>query len=198
MSQYFDNDTSVKSTEKDISYTVGGKVITLKTDNGVFSKSRLDEGTYALIKVLLPLNLSGNVLDVGCGYGALGLTIAYLNPNIVMTCSDVNLRALNLCKTNAEHLQIASRVTCLLSDVYQHIEGKFSSILINPPIRAGKKTIYAMYQGAKDYLLDGGSLFIVIRKSQGANSSKDFIESVFGNCTLLKKDKGYYIYQATK
>ena len=104
---------------------------------------------------------------------------------------------INTNKDNIKKLKLVN-VTCLQSDIYQNVEGLFDSIVINPPIRAGKKVIYAMFKGAYDYLIDGGSLFIVIRKSHGAFSARDYITSIFGNCTLLKRDKGYYIYQATK
>ena len=82
------------------------------------------------------------------------------------------------------------------SEVYQNVEGTFDNIFINPPIRAGKKVIYKMFEDAKGLLNKNGSLFFVIRKSHGAESAQRFVNSVFGNCTLLKRDKGYYIYHA--
>lgn len=197
MPQYFENDSSLKSSPKLISYDIYERHFTLKTDLGVFSKNSIDEGTYAFLKVLVPLHLQGHILDVGCGYGALGLTLASFIPNARFVLVDVNERALELTKDNIKQLNLAN-VTCLQSDIYQNVEGLFDSIVINPPIRAGKKVIYAMFKGAYDYLIDGGSLFIVIRKSHGAFSARDYIESIFGNCTLLKRDKGYYIYKATK
>ena len=197
MSQYFENDTTIKSSPKYINYEILGRHFTLKTDLGVFSKNNIDEGTYAFLKVLIPLQLKGRILDVGCGYGALGLTLASFMSNSNFVLVDVNERALLLTQENIENLKL-NNVTALQSDIYTNIEGLFDSIVINPPIRAGKKVIYQMFRGAYDYLIDGGSLFIVIRKSHGAFSARDYIESVFGNCTLLKRDKGYYIYQAIK
>jgi 16S rRNA (guanine1207-N2)-methyltransferase len=198
MSQYFENDKSIASNERIIKFEILGKTLNFITDNGVFSKNKVDEGTFAFLKVLAPLSLGKNILDVGCGYGALGLTLAYLHSDIHLTCVDVNTRALALCERNAKKLQLISRVQCLLSDAYQNVTGKFDSIVINPPIRAGKKVIYGMFLGAKDYLIDGGSLYIVIRKSHGAESAANYLESVFGNVNLLKKDKGYRIYQSVK
>ncbi len=197
MSQYFENDESIKSSPKWINYEIYQRKFSLKTDLGVFSKDKIDEGTYAFLKVLIPLQLHGRILDVGCGYGALGLTLASFMPETQFVLSDVNERALNLTKSNIQSLKLMN-VTCLQSDIYQNIEGLFNAIVINPPIRAGKKVIYQMFKGAYDYLVDGGSLFIVIRKSHGAFSARDYIESIYGNCTLLKRDKGYYIYQANK
>lgn len=199
MAHYFDLDPSLASKERTIEYFIDGRVITLVSDNGVFSKDKLDEGSFAFLKVLVPLRLSGNILDLGCGYGPLGLTIALTSPEARVDLADINTRALALCEKNAELLGLSPRVTVLQSNIYENLEGKtYDSIVLNPPIRAGKIVTYAMYEGALTHLIDGGSLFIVIRKNQGAPSASKYIESLFGNITLLKKDKGYYIYQARK
>ena len=196
MSHYFQNDPNLASNLQKISFDIGELHMSLWTDNGVFSKSRVDEGSFAFLKVLLPLGLSGKILDLGCGYGTIGLTIAMASPEARVTLADINTRALALCEKNANELGLSQRVTILLSDIYANIEGQYDSIVVNPPIRAGKRVTYAMYEGAKQRLIDGGSLFIVIRKAQGAPSASKYIENIFGNITLLKKEKGYYIYQA--
>ena len=198
MSHYFQDDPNLASNYKKISFEVNGITMNLLTDNGVFSKNKVDEGSLAFLKVLLPLELGKNILDLGCGYGTIGLTLAIAKKEARVTLADVNARALNMCRENAEALNLSQRVTILQSDIYEKIEGPYDSIVVNPPIRAGKRVTYAMYEGAKQYLIDGGSLFIVIRKAQGAESASRYIESIFGNVTLLKRDKGYYIYQAVK
>ena len=198
MSHYFQNDPNLASNLQKISFDIDGLHMSLWTDNGVFSKSRVDEGSFAFLKVLLPLGLSGKILDLGCGYGTIGLTIAMASPEASITLADINTRALALCEKNAQELGLSQRVTILQSDIYEKIEGHFDSIVVNPPIRAGKRVTYAMYEGAKQRLIDGGSLFIVIRKAQGAPSASKYIEELFDNITLLKRDKGYYIYQAKK
>ena len=198
MAHYFDLDPSLASKERNIEFTIDGRVITLVSDNGVFSKNKVDEGSLAFLKVIVPLRLSGRILDLGCGYGTIGLTIALTSPEARVDLADINTRALALCAKNAELLGLSRRVTVLQSDIYKNIEGKYDSIVVNPPIRAGKVVTYAMSEGALTHLIDGGSLFIVIRKNQGAPSASKYIESIFGNIELLKKDKGYYIYQAIK
>ncbi|MCR5184453.1 MAG: methyltransferase [Bacilli bacterium] len=198
MSHYFVNDPNLASNLHNISFDVNDIHMSLWTDNGVFSKSRVDEGSLAFLKVLLPLKLTGKILDLGCGYGTIGLTIAISSNEARVGLADINTRALALCERNAQELGLSQRVTILQSDIYENIEGPYDSIVVNPPIRAGKKVTYAMYEGAKQYLIDGGSLFVVIRKDQGAPSASKYIEDLFGNITLLKKDKGYYIYQAKK
>ena len=198
MSHYFQDDPNLASNIKEISFEINGITMKLLTDNGVFSKSNVDEGSYAFLKVLLPLDLGNTILDLGCGYGTIGLTLAKAHEQARITLADVNPRAVALCKRNAELLKLSLRVTILQSDIYEKIEGPYDSIVVNPPIRAGKAVTYRMYEEAKQYLIDGGSLYIVIRKAQGAPSASKYIESIFGNITLLKRDKGYYIYRATK
>ena len=126
------------------------------------------------------------------------MTIALTSKEARVDLADINTRALALCEKNAASLGLSQRVTVLQSDIYSNIEGNYHSIVVNPPIRAGKIVTYKMYEGAYTHLIDGGSLYIVIRKNQGAPSASKYIESIFGNITLLKKDKGYYIYMATK
>ena len=198
MSHYFKNDPNLASNIKTISFEVNGLSMNLLTDNGVFSKGKVDEGSLAFLKVLLPLDLGNNILDLGCGYGTLGLTIAVAKKQARVTLADVNTRALELCKKNADAYALSQRVTILQSDIYEKIEGPYDSIVVNPPIRAGKAVTYRMYQEATQYLIDGGSLYVVIRKAQGAESAAKYIESIFGNIKLLGRHKGYHFYQAVK
>ena len=198
MSHYFQDDPNLVSNIKEITFEINGITMRLLTDNGVFSKNNVDEGSYAFLKVLLPLDLGNTILDLGCGYGTIGLTLAKAHEQARITLADVNPRAVALCERNAGLLNLSPRVTILQSDIYEKIEGPYDSIVVNPPIRAGKLVTYRMYEEAKQYLIDGGSLYIVIRKAQGAESASRYIETIFGNVTLLKRDKGYYIYRATK
>ena len=198
MSHYFQDDPKLASNTKTINFEVNGLTMNLLTDNGVFSKNKVDEGSLAFLKVILPLDLGNNILDLGCGYGTIGLTLAIAKKEARVTLADVNARAVALCKRNADALNLSQRVTILQSDIYEKIEGPYDSIVVNPPIRAGKAVTYRMYEEAKQYLIDGGSLFIVIRKAQGAESAAKYIESIFGNITMLDRHKGYHIYQAVK
>ena len=198
MAHYYDSDPQVASKIRDISFEINGRKITLKSDNGVFSKDRVDEGSLAFLKVLLPLNLTGKILDLGCGYGTIGLTIAMFSPTASVTLADVNKRALALCEENSKLLGLSQRVTCLQSDIYSNVEGPYDSIVVNPPIRAGKKVTWEMYRGAYSRLISGGSLYIVIRKAQGAESASQYVKEIFGNITLLNRKKGYLVFQAKK
>ena len=198
MSYYFDQTPSSESNIREISFSLYGQNYRYYTDNGVFSKSRIDEGSYIFLKVLLPLHLDGRILDLGCGYGPIGLTIAQNSKQARVDLADINSRALALASKSGERLNLNSRVTFLHSDIFEKIEGPYDSIVVNPPIRAGKVVTYRMYLESKQYLIDGGSLYVVIRKKQGAESAFKYIETVFGNVSLLHKEKGYWIIKATK
>ena len=198
MGYYFDENPTLESNVKEIKFSLYGQNYAYYTDNGVFSKSKVDEGSYIFLKVLLPLQLTGNILDLGCGYGPIGLTIALNSPEARVTLADINSRALALASRSSARLNLESRVTCLQSDIYEKIEGPYDSIVVNPPIRAGKVVINQMFAGAKQYLIDGGSLYVVIRRKQGAESALKYIETVFENVSVLHKEKGYWIIQATK
>jgi 16S rRNA (guanine1207-N2)-methyltransferase len=198
MSHYFVNDDKVVSRPRSIVYSIDGVDFSFESDNGVFSKNELDKGSELLIETLLPLDLGKSLLDLGCGIGVIGLTLAYFHPGLNVYLSDVNTRALGLCNANAESLRLSQKVTVLQSDIYTKVEGKFDSIVSNPPIRAGKKVTYEIYKGALEHLNDNGSLYIVIRKQQGALSVKSYLEELYGNVTVLARDKGYYVLKSTK
>jgi 16S rRNA (guanine1207-N2)-methyltransferase len=198
MGHYYDFEPKVASKEHEICFELNGVKFSLYTDNGVFSKKRVDEGSIAFLKTILPLSLGNKILDLGCGYGTIGLTISYFHKEARVDLADINSRALALCTKNAVRVGVNDRVTILQSNIYENIEGPYDSIVVNPPIRAGKVVTYAMYDGAKQYLIDGGSLFVVIRKAQGAESVRNYLKQLFGNCELLDRHKGYHILQAKK
>jgi len=195
---YFTKDPSTPSKEKIVTYKFNGESFSYITDNNVFAKNGIDYGSETLLKVILPYVVTGKVLDIGCGYGVIGLTLAYYNHDISVTCSDINLRACNLCIKNARNLELSKRVTVLQSDLYEKIEGKFDCVVSNPPIRAGKKVLDLIYTGAHDHLKSSGNLFLVVRKKQGAESTVRRLEEIFSNVVILEKDKGYWIIKATK
>ena len=198
MGYYFDENPTLESNVKEIKFSLYGQNYTYFTDNGVFSKSKIDEGTFTFLKVLLPLHLTGRILDLGCGYGPIGLTIAINSKEARVDLADINSRALALASRSGERLNLNDRVTFLHSDIFEKIEGPYDSIVVNPPIRAGKVVTYRMYLESKQYLIDGGSLYIVIRRKQGAESALKYIETVFENVSVLHKEKGYWIIKAVK
>lgn len=196
MPQYFDNVDGLESKPRTLQFEIRSRSFSFKTDSGVFSKSEVDRGSIALINVLLDQELTGMILDLGCGYGVIGIILSKFFPQTDIFLADVNKRACALARENARNNN--TNVMIIESDCFSNINEKFDIIALNPPIRAGKEVIYKMYLESYNHLQDQGSLYFVIRKSHGAGSSQKYVESVFKNCTLLKRDKGYYIYQAKK
>ena len=171
-----------------------GHKLTFLTDAGVFSKKMVDFGSQLLLKCL-EVNEGETVLDVGCGYGPLGLSLAKAY-GVQATMVDINNRALDLARKNAERNKVEARI--FQSNIYEQVEGKFDHVISNPPIRAGKQVVHEIIEKSRDFLKDGGDLTIVIQKKQGAPSAKSKMEDVFGNCEIVKKDKGYYILRSVK
>lgn len=171
-----------------------GQKMTFLTDAGVFSKKIVDFGSQLLLKCL-EVNQGETVLDVGCGYGPLGLSLAKAY-GVQATMVDINTRALDLARRNAEKNN--AKATIFQSNIYEQVEGHFDHVISNPPIRAGKQVVHEIIEKSKDFLETSGDLTIVIQKKQGAPSAKSKMEGVFGNCEILKKDKGYYILRSVK
>ncbi|MNZ43171.1 Ribosomal RNA small subunit methyltransferase C [compost metagenome] len=141
---------------------------------------------------------NAKVLDVGCGYGPIGLAAAKLAKQGHVTMVDVNARAVELARENASANGIRN-VAILESNLYEAVkETDFDVVLTNPPIRAGKEIVHAIFEGAYERLTIGGSLWIVIQKKQGAPSAKQKLESLFAEVEEVTKDKGYRIYKAVK
>ena len=191
---YFAENPDAEHDIHELNVQLLGQNMTFLTDAGVFSKKMIDYGSQTLLKCL-DFHKQESVLDVGCGYGTLGLTLIKAK-EVRATLVDINQRALDLARQNADRNQVLA--TIFQSNIYQNVEGRFHHIISNPPIRAGKQIVHEVIAGSHAHLLDGGDLTIVIQKKQGAPSAKAKMEEVFGNCEILKKDKGYYILRSRK
>jgi 16S rRNA (guanine1207-N2)-methyltransferase len=195
---YYSRDPKVKSDPKEWSTALRGKTLKFKTDAGVFSKGEVDFGSRVLAEAFVLPESEGAILDVGCGYGPIGLSIAASFPERSIHMIDVNERALSLAAVNAERNDIAN-VKIYPSDALSAVVEKgFAAILTNPPIRAGKETVFNFYEGAFSKLVTGGELWVVIQKKQGAPSTIERLEELFGNVESVVKKKGYYILRAVK
>ncbi|MGL4949971.1 MAG: class I SAM-dependent methyltransferase [Anaeroplasmataceae bacterium] len=196
---YYSNDQSnLKSKKDSFEYLFKGNRFIFTTDNGVFSKKFIDYGTQVMLENFIPNNLELPILDIGCGYGPIGLVISKVY-NKFAYMVDINSRAIDLAKDNAKTNK-CDDVNIFISNSTDMIEAsqKFSSIICNPPIRTGKTNIYKIYQDAFDKLTNGGEFWIVIQKKQGAPSSINKLIEIFDNCSTVKKDKGYYILKSIK
>ncbi len=193
MGQYFTND-KLPSNVRETKCMVLGTWFTFLTDNGVFSKNGLDFGSRLLLESIPLEEVGGKILDLGCGYGVFGIVISKLTSAHV-DMVDINLRALHLASRNAK-LNNVSNVSIFESNVYENVSLKYSSIITNPPIRAGKKVVYNIVMNAKDYLDKNGKLFLVIRKEQGAKSLIVDLKKLY-TVDVLKKSKGFFIIKCS-
>ena len=190
MGHYFTNE-NLESNIQEFKIKINNCDFTFKTDNGVFSKGELDFGTNLLIKNVLEQKISGEVLDLGCGYGPIGITLAKIL-NCQMTMIDVNKRAVHLTKMNIKDNGV-NNTEVLVSEGYNELKDrKYDYIVSNPPIRVGKQILYDLLIKAKDHLKENGEMYIVVRKEQGANSLiRDM--SAYYQVEVIDKDKGFFI-----
>ena len=195
MSKYFDNDKNIKSERKIIKFNFDNKVFSIYSDNGVFSKDRFDYGTRVLLNSVDIDKLSGNVLDLGCGLGVVGIILGTFNKGINIDMVDINERAIDLAKNNLVLNNVKANV--FVSDIYSNIDNKYDFIITNPPIRAGKDVIRGFLLGSYDYLKDDGILYFVMRKDHGVKSMIKELSVKF-NTSIVNKDKGFYVVLCTK
>lgn len=195
---YYTTNPNSKHDEKQINFDIFNHKFFFTTDNGVFSKRGIDFGSALLIKNANLNDLpTGPILDLGCGYGSVGIILGHQFPNRFFHMTDVNNRALELANKNVKSNGIKNS-QIYQSSVYDSIETQFAGIITNPPVRAGKKIVSEMIEQSFDYLLDHGSLFVVLQKKQGAPSAQKLMLEKFGNAEIIKKDKGYYILKSNK
>lgn len=195
MSHYYSPNPDLPHQVSRIEYNVANRKLSFLTDAGVFSRQKVDFGSNVLIRTLP--TLAGEVLDLGCGYGPIGISLAVMNPRAQITMVDINKRAVALAQENIRTNGVGN-ARVLESDGFAKLQGKFKTIVSNPPIRTGKKVIYPLFEQSIDYLEPGGSLWLVIQKKQGAPSAVAKLEAVFGNCQVVEKSGGYWIIQAQK
>ena len=136
-------------------------------------------------------------MDLGCGYGPIGITLARLNPRAEITMIDINQRAVDLAKVNIEQNGVKN-ARVLQSNGFENLEGTFNAIISNPPIRTGKKVIYSLFEESIQYLENGGSIYLVIQKKQGAKSAMNKLNEIYGNCQVINKKGGYWILHSVK
>ena len=193
--QYYTREPQSASKPIPCAFSYRGHTLRFTTDAGVFSKGELDPGSRLLLDAL-PEQLSGDVLDMGSGWGAIGVTLAKTFPEARVTMADVNLRALGLCQENLQANGCSA--TCLESDGFAALaDRQFDAVITNPPIRAGKQVIYKMFADAAAALRPEGALYLVIRKQQGAESCEKYLKTLFADVQRIARESGYWVLQAT-
>ncbi len=195
MNHYFNKNINLETDEKDIYFKISEKPFHFLTDNGVFSKAGLDFGSRLLLETVK--DISGKkVLDLGCGYGPIGIVYKTYNPQIELTMSDVNERALGLAKKNAKANGVEA--TIIASEGYENINESFDLIISNPPVRAGKQLLQDLLTESATHLTDDGRLIFVIHKQLGGESAKKFCQGIYSKVDTINKKAGYMIIQCIK
>ena len=194
MAHYFTNEENLKSEIEKVIAEINGIPFYFYTVNGVFSKGELDFGTELLLKNFKYDNPNNKtLLDIGCGCGPIGIYASHLGFTVDM--SDVNKRAIHLSKMSLKEQGLNANV--FESDAYKNITNKYDYIVSNPPIRVGKEKLYEIVMNAKEHLKDGGSLWIVVRKQQGAESMVRDMKNAYKTVEVIAKKKGFFIIKAS-
>jgi len=190
---YFTNNADLKSETRLIQYNYGDGVINFTSDLGVFSKNKLDYGSRLLIETYIEKGRDNiDLLDVGCGYGFIGLSLARIK-NTNSTMVDVNKRAVHLTSLNIKNNKIKNAVA-FESNIYESVEGLYDVVITNPPIRTGRETVLTFLRDSKKYLKPNGELWFVMRKDQGALTVAKKLEDIY-KIEIIAKSKGFLIFR---
>ena len=189
---YYTESPTSEHDERVVRLTALGNELTFVTDAGVFSRDGLDRGTEALLDALPAL--SGRVLDLGCGWGAVGVALGKQYPALEIVMTDINRRAVELARRNLAQNGVQAEV--VQGDGFASVTGAFDAILTNPPIRAGKAVIYGLFADARAHLKPGGALYVVIRKQQGAPSALKYLREIYAEAEVIDRSGGFHVIRA--
>lgn len=202
MAHYFDQQTDVGHALQTHRFVLkNGLSLDVQTDRAVFSKDHFDCGSQLLVETVLSgpdFAAARTLVDLGCGYGPIGLFLKKADPQKELFLLDVNERALDLARANAKLNGLSRGLQVLASDGLAELPKSADLVVTNPPIRAGKATVFRFYAESFKKLTLNGALYVVIQKKQGALSTEKELKRIFGNCTLMARDRGYQIYRAVK
>lgn len=195
MGQYFTNDENLKSEYRNIVYKYKDLTLNFTSDLGVFSKDRVDFASKLLLETYFENGKKNiNVLDVGCGYGFIGITLSKIMESKV-DMIDVNKRAVHLSNINIKNNN--ANANAFISNIYENIDKYYDCIITNPPIRAGKSVYMNIIENAAEYLTDDGELWFVMNKDHGAKSTIEKIKNVY-DVNVVNKSKGFFVILCKK
>ena len=195
MSYYFTSNNGKQPNRKKITFRFLASMETFISDDGVFSKDTLDFGSRVLLENLVPRTLEGELLDLGCGIGYIGILLKKYHPELKVSMVDINETAVRLAKENSRLYGQDNIV--LVSDGLSAVEGQFDIIVTNPPIRTGKDNIYRLFKEGFSHLKAQGKMYVVIRKKQGAESAVRYLGTL-GKTEVIDRVKGYWILSVEK
>lgn len=190
---YFSEDPSVPEVRRPVTVALRGREVVLQTSNGVFSPRGLDRGTSVLLRNV-PDPAGDELLDVGCGWGPITLSLAEAAPGARVTAVDVNARSLGLTRDNAAALGLGNVEVLLPEQV--PADRRFDTIWSNPPIRIGKPQLHELLLRWLPLLADGGTAWLVVQKNLGADSLQTWLGTALGGGFRVSRhttDKGFRV-----
>lgn len=198
MQHYFIDKQHVETDFFDFNDQVLGLNLCFRSCDSIFSKNRIDDGSRTLLETIAKkCTLSGNCLDLGCGLGVIGISLAKkFNLNFDMV--DINGTAVKLSRQNTITNNVQRQTNVFESDGFSNVSEMYDNIITNPPIKTGKTLLFSLMDGAYQHLNINGQLILVIRKDHGMESLKKYLIELFGNCEIIERNKGYYILKSIK
>jgi 16S rRNA (guanine1207-N2)-methyltransferase len=186
---YFDDDPDAPSSPVLVDVTLPDTAFVMETDRGVFSRGHLDTATSMLLRADLPIAASGDLLDLGCGAGPIALTMARRSPDATVWAVDVNVRARELCRRNAERNALTNIRVASPDDVPADV--RFATIWSNPPIRIGKPALHELLGTWLARLDVDGSASLVVQKHLGADSLQRWLIELGYRCDRVASKAGF-------
>ena len=198
MQHYFIDKLHTEADYFEFNDNVLGLDLCFRSCDSIFSKNKIDDGTRALLEAVnKKCELKGKGLDLGCGLGVIAIALIK-KFNLKFDMVDINNTAVKLSKENLMKNNVQKNANVFYSDGFSEVKDNYDFIITNPPIKTGKKLLFELMQGAFEHLKDDGQLVLVIRKDHGMESLKKYITSIFGNCEIIERNKGFYILKAVK
>jgi 16S rRNA (guanine1207-N2)-methyltransferase len=195
---YYSSNPEAAHDRQRITTELRGRTFTFITDSAVFSRDRIDHASRLLIEAM-QLDPDATVLDIGCGYGPIGIVAATLAPQGYVHLIDVNARAIELARENIELNRIGN-AAARVSDGFAALPDDlvYDAILTNPPIRAGKAVVYGLLDAAADRLTPGGALWVVVGNKQGADSLQRHLEEKYADISVAERQSGFRVLRAMR
>lgn len=190
---YFSAHAGEEFRSRFITVTLAGRELTLETAGGVFSPEHLDTGTRVLLETVPEPPATGNLLDIGCGWGPIALELALLSPEATVWAVDVNERSLELMRRNSARAGCSNIRVCLPDEVPADL--RFDAIWSNPPIRVGKAELHAILNRWLPRLATGSVGYLVVAKQLGGDSLQQWLAETFAGAEVerVTTDKGFRV-----
>lgn len=194
---YFAREPASRQRPIEVSAEIRGRVFRFRSAGGVFSAARVDPGT-SLLAETMEIRPADRVLDLGCGYGVLGVVAAALAPQGRAVLLDRNARAAQLARDNIALNGIANAHVVLADGPDALADERFDLVVTNPPVHAGNRAVFAFIEGAREKLRPGGAFYLVGRMRRGVATFARHMEETFGGVVEVEKESGYRVYRSQR